>query len=123
MARGSLARFVTATAIAVLIAAGLVLSFKFELGRSLLIFAGGLCVIDALARSLERYGRLTFASDLATWSLAGLLAVVVGIAWDHVGYASREVVTVVVCILLILSYRTIALGARKSDERGDSNSN
>lgn len=121
MARGSLARFITATAIAVLIVAGLVLSFKFELGRSLLIFAGGLCVLDALARSLERYGRLMFVSDLATWAVAGLLSVVVGIAWDHVAYASREVVTVGICVLLLLGYRTIALTAgKKTSDSGDS---
>jgi hypothetical protein len=113
MARGPSARFLTATLIVVLIGAGLVLSFEFELGRPLIIFAGGIGVLDALARSLERNRRVVVSTDLATWALAGLLSMIAGIAWDHIGQLSREIVAAVICVLLFLGYKNVALVAKK----------
>ena len=84
------------------------LSFRFDLGRPLLIFAGGICVLDALARSLERYQRIVVTTDLATWALAGLLSMLVGVAWDHTSLLSREIVAGVIGVLLIGGYRSIA---------------
>jgi peptidoglycan/LPS O-acetylase OafA/YrhL len=119
VARGPLRRFITATIIAVMILAGLVLSFQFDLGRPVLIFAGGVCVLDALARSLERYRRIAIATDLATWALAGLLAMFAGISWVHVGSISRIVVSLVICALLLLAYKSVALARNRIGDRDD----
>ena len=113
MARGPSARFLTATLIVVLIVASLVLSFEFELGRPLIIFAGGIGVLDALARSLERNRRVVVSTDLATWALAGLLSMIAGIAWDHIGLVSREIVAAVICVLLFLGYKNVAIVVEK----------
>jgi hypothetical protein len=113
MARGPLARFLTATLIVVLIVAGLVLSFQFELGRPLIIFAGGICVLDAFARSLERNRRIVVSTDLATWALAGLLSMIIGIAWDHIGYVVREIAAAVICGLLFLAYKNVSITVKQ----------
>jgi hypothetical protein len=120
MTRGPLARFLTATLIAALLVTGIALSFQFELGRPLLIFAGGICVLDALARSLERYRRVVLASDLVTWALAGMLSMVVGMAWEHVTQVFRETVAVVICLLLFWGYKNVAMVFRKRLDDPDS---
>ena len=119
MARGPSARFLTATLIVVLIVAGLVLSFQFALGRPLIILAGGICVLDAFARSLERNRRVVLSRDLATWALAGLLSMITGIAWDHIGQVAREIVAVVICVLLFLGYKNVAVVVRKQSGEHD----
>jgi hypothetical protein len=107
-----LTRIITATIVVVLIVAGLVLSFQVELGRPLLIFAGGICVLDALARWFKRDERANPSTDLATWTLAGLLAMFAGIAWNDIGQIPRDIVVAVISLLLILGYRGVVLTAR-----------
>ena len=68
---------------------------------------------------LPWHRRIVVSTDLATWALAGLLSMIIGIAWDHIGYVVREIAAAVICGLLFLAYKNVAITVKQRIDEPD----